>query len=1271
MITKIAINLIVMILAIALIISPASLEAAGEPTTQYQNETVLLQPGDQPEEPPEAEPPPEDSPPAEDRSKETSDPDKTNDADQPPETIEQASSPEDNGESEEETLPETTPAETTEPPETSLPPETEEPSESPPAPDKTTVEPSDTSTPIGPPGESPGSIENSSPTETVRPDLTVLPSATFAITEYNLTVNIDGNGTVTINPDKDTHQNGDKVKLTAEAETGWIFSGWSGDATGPGNPVTITMDGDKHITAIFIAATVLEVVTKEATKVEPTTASLNGELTSLGGFSEVEVFFEWGETESYGNTTERIRLTYPGVFGTDLKDLQPGITYHYRAKVDIAGHIYSGLDKQFTTGNTGSSEPIDKLSVETREARHITLNTAQLIGELIDLGNASSVRVYFEWGETDAYGNTTLGNKVTRKGLFGEKIDGLKTGVTYHFRAVARAKDRTVRGKDMIFTPTLTDLVVETDYAELGINQATIYGNLTGLGFAPGVQVYFEWGETANYGHSTERQNMNNIGGFFYDLNDLTENTTYHYRAVAVGDKTVYGEDRTFTPCAVSTRDATDCTDTEATLNGWLPDLNFYAEPPVCFEWGTDTNYGHTTEPSISFPGDFQAHITGLTPGATYHYRAKVDIAGRIYYGLDKQFTTESVSSAELAVTTKDVAASINGATLYGELTGLGSQVPVKVYFEWGETTDYGNRTESQDMNVEGSFNADLKDLKADTSYHFRAVAEGYKTVKGEDKSFTTSYILTEDATAIKETSATLNGELNDLPYLDSPLVSFEWGEDTRYGQTTEPVLKAGPFQANLKDLTPGTVYHYRAKADFDGTIYYGKDKQFKTLMPSSGSPTKPPIKPSVATRDATEIAATSAILNSEITSLGNASDLQISFEWGKASKKYTYQTIPQIMKSKGKYSYNLTGLSADMRYYFRIKAVDVRSKAVVYGMEKSFTTKSPALSKPLPPKGDNDRTIINTYNFATNVDVEVNIYNIIINNIRLKTADEKVILYIPGNTHLQDIEGKVPESFTVNVLLIPIGTPSEGTILQAYEFGPEGTAFDPPVTLTLKYDTENLPPGAKETDLTIAAWDGTRWSTIESQVDTLLKTVSAKISKFGRYALLASIMVTRSAQFNCSGLTIAPEKVQPDEPVDIRVEVSNTGSIKDTVAVILKINDNDMESREISLDAGQSETVTFQAQESEPGEYMVDVNGNNARFTVEGMSASDETSVATLPTEASKTPSDPGVTSSQASPPVSTDGNGILPVMWIIIASLVVIGAVVGLVLGRKRPPG
>ena len=66
---------------------------------------------------------------------------------------------------------------------------------------------------------------------------------------YTLSVNTAGNGNVT--PQGGSYSENSVVQLTADPDSGWIFSGWSGDLNAPTNPATITMDSHKSVTANF------------------------------------------------------------------------------------------------------------------------------------------------------------------------------------------------------------------------------------------------------------------------------------------------------------------------------------------------------------------------------------------------------------------------------------------------------------------------------------------------------------------------------------------------------------------------------------------------------------------------------------------------------------------------------------------------------------------------------------------------------------------------------------------------------------------------------------------------------------------------------------------------------------------------------------------------------------------------------------------------------------------------------------------------------------
>ena len=71
-------------------------------------------------------------------------------------------------------------------------------------------------------------------------------------TTYSL--NITGaNGTVTKSPNKATYTSGEQVTLTPSPATGYQFTSWAGDATGSANPLSVTINSNKNITANFTA----------------------------------------------------------------------------------------------------------------------------------------------------------------------------------------------------------------------------------------------------------------------------------------------------------------------------------------------------------------------------------------------------------------------------------------------------------------------------------------------------------------------------------------------------------------------------------------------------------------------------------------------------------------------------------------------------------------------------------------------------------------------------------------------------------------------------------------------------------------------------------------------------------------------------------------------------------------------------------------------------------------------------------------------------------
>jgi len=68
----------------------------------------------------------------------------------------------------------------------------------------------------------------------------------------NLTMAVTGSGNTSPAIGSHSYPCGEVVNVSATADPGWWFVNWTGDLTGSTNPTTITIDGDKNVTANFV-----------------------------------------------------------------------------------------------------------------------------------------------------------------------------------------------------------------------------------------------------------------------------------------------------------------------------------------------------------------------------------------------------------------------------------------------------------------------------------------------------------------------------------------------------------------------------------------------------------------------------------------------------------------------------------------------------------------------------------------------------------------------------------------------------------------------------------------------------------------------------------------------------------------------------------------------------------------------------------------------------------------------------------------------------------
>lgn len=187
-------------------------------------------------------------------------------------------------------------------------------------------------------------------------------------------------------------------------------------------------------------------------------------------------------------------------------------------------------------------------------------------------------------------------------------------------------------------------------------------------------------------------------------------------------------------------------------------------------------------------------------------------------------------------------------ATLRGSLDDLGGAASADVSFEYrptGATTT--STTATQTLSESGSFSADVSGLSSGTDYEYRAVADASDgdSDEGSFVTFTTSdadtavAVTTDGASSVGETTATLDGTLDDLGGASSADVSFEWGQPgSGFPNTTsaQTLTSTGPFSTDLGDLTAGTDYEFRAvAAASDGDTDTGGTSSFTTDSGETG----------------------------------------------------------------------------------------------------------------------------------------------------------------------------------------------------------------------------------------------------------------------------------------------------------------------------------------------------------------------------------------------------------------------------------------------------
>ncbi|HEY4416572.1 MAG TPA: chitobiase/beta-hexosaminidase C-terminal domain-containing protein [Verrucomicrobiae bacterium] len=204
---------------------------------------------------------------------------------------------------------------------------------------------------------------------------------------------------------------------------------------------------DANVTAIYAVSgylsasntfTPASMTNLPATGIQPTSATLSGQVVSSGGFAPtITVYYGTvnGGTNA-GSWANSVNLgVQTGAFSQSVSNLLPGTFYYYTVNgVNYAGNSWAAPSQSFSTA------PLAVPQVTTAPATAISANTATLNGQVLSTGGSPTGVILF-YGLTDGGTNAgTWSNQFSlglQSGAFSQTISGLSSNAVYYFTAEA------------------------------------------------------------------------------------------------------------------------------------------------------------------------------------------------------------------------------------------------------------------------------------------------------------------------------------------------------------------------------------------------------------------------------------------------------------------------------------------------------------------------------------------------------------------------------------------------------------------------------------------------------------------------------------------------------------------------------------------------------------------------------------------------------------------------------------------------------------------
>lgn len=359
----------------------------------------------------------------------------------------------------------------------------------------------------------------------------------------------------------------------------------------------------------------------------------------------VEVDVENVGTETGDHTAEFYKDSE--LIGTDTVNVDPGQskTAQIVHTVVDAGS-YEVSVEALTQDITVYSYP----NVESGSATNVTENSAELHGEVTDIGMEDAVTAYFMYRKT----GSSAWTETTQQTIIGEEkfystIDDLSSKTEYEFISMIEWDGGDDEGETLTFTTEEEFPEIETIKAtNITENSAVLVGELTSIGDSNEVTVFFrlrEEGQEA-WVESDEPQSMTDEGIFDESWSNLAPSTVYEFEAVLeYNDDVVTGDTAAFsTGLRVRTGTASDITIDSAVLHGELLGLGENDQVDVYFEYKKEDEieWSKTGPETMEDTGGFAKEIIELEIDTPYEFRALVE-GDEKDVGEIVSFTTKSI----------------------------------------------------------------------------------------------------------------------------------------------------------------------------------------------------------------------------------------------------------------------------------------------------------------------------------------------------------------------------------------------------------------------------------------------------------------------------------------------------------------------------------------------------------------------------------------------------------------------------------------------------